>query len=363
MSSSGTMPPPKTTMSPASRSSSSSISLRNSVMWAPERTERPISVGVLLDGGLDDLLGRLVQARVDDLVAGVAQRPGDDLGAAVVPVESRLGHHDADRSRHDTHTFVETARGAALLGRGTAPEGLRRSVGTLADAAHRRPGHWSRRVTSPTSGAPRWARQSGAAAAACDAVHTGICTEMGLSTLSTRVGGFVSPDVRTFCSWLTIVLTPAPSPGAVPSTPREHPRPRQLGSTAPTNPVVPTAVTAKPSFAAFLPRPPLVGVAALALAAVGALTASSPAAAPSELTAGMSALAARPRLGVSGTSDVASARARGPPRAGGQPRLPARGAPGRRRRRQLQAAAEKQAKERNAALAAARRQRREAGRR
>ena len=40
-SSSGTMPPPKTTMSLASRSFSSSISLRNSVMWAPERTESP----------------------------------------------------------------------------------------------------------------------------------------------------------------------------------------------------------------------------------------------------------------------------------------------------------------------------------
>ena len=52
-------------------------------------------VGVLLDRGLHDLLGRLVEAGVDHLVAGVAQRAGHDLGAAVVAVETRLGHHDA----------------------------------------------------------------------------------------------------------------------------------------------------------------------------------------------------------------------------------------------------------------------------
>src|SRR4051794_31629223 len=53
-------------------------------------------VGVLLEDGLDDLLRRLVQARVDDLHAGVAQRAGDDLRAAVMAVEARLGHDDAD---------------------------------------------------------------------------------------------------------------------------------------------------------------------------------------------------------------------------------------------------------------------------
>ena len=65
-------------------------------MWAPERIERPTASRVLLDHGLDDLLGRLVQAGVDHLHAGVAQRAGDDLGAAVVPVEAGLGHDDAD---------------------------------------------------------------------------------------------------------------------------------------------------------------------------------------------------------------------------------------------------------------------------
>ena len=53
-------------------------------------------VGVLLDHGLGDLLGRLVQAGVDHLHAGVAQGAGDDLGAAIVAVEAGLGHDDAD---------------------------------------------------------------------------------------------------------------------------------------------------------------------------------------------------------------------------------------------------------------------------
>ena len=56
-------------------------------------------VGVLLDRGLDDLLGSLVQARVDDLHAGVAQSPGHDLRAAVVTIETGLGDDDADHAR------------------------------------------------------------------------------------------------------------------------------------------------------------------------------------------------------------------------------------------------------------------------
>ena len=53
-------------------------------------------VGVLLDGGLHDLLGRLVQPGVDDFHAGVAQRPRDHLGAPVVAVQARLGDDDAN---------------------------------------------------------------------------------------------------------------------------------------------------------------------------------------------------------------------------------------------------------------------------
>src|SRR5579884_2305561 len=57
---------------------------------------QPDRVGVLLDHGLDNLLGRLVKPRVDHLHPRVAKRAGDDLGAAVVPVEAGLGYDDAD---------------------------------------------------------------------------------------------------------------------------------------------------------------------------------------------------------------------------------------------------------------------------
>ena len=57
-------------------------------------------VRVLLNRGLDDLLGRLVKAGVDDLHAGIAERAGDDLCAAVVPVEARLRDDDADLPCH-----------------------------------------------------------------------------------------------------------------------------------------------------------------------------------------------------------------------------------------------------------------------
>ena len=57
-------------------------------------------VRVLLDRGLDDLLGRLVQPGVDDLHARVAERAGDDLRAAVVAVETGLCDHDPDLPRH-----------------------------------------------------------------------------------------------------------------------------------------------------------------------------------------------------------------------------------------------------------------------
>ena len=51
---------------------------------------QPDRVGVLLDRGLGDLLGRLVEAGVDDLEAGVAQGARDHLRAPVVPVEAGL---------------------------------------------------------------------------------------------------------------------------------------------------------------------------------------------------------------------------------------------------------------------------------
>ena len=60
-----------------------------SVMCAPERTNAD-RIGVLLDGGLDDLFGCLVQTCVDDFHAGVPERPCDHLRAAVMTVEAGL---------------------------------------------------------------------------------------------------------------------------------------------------------------------------------------------------------------------------------------------------------------------------------
>src|SRR5580765_2486521 len=66
------------------------------IVVGPREHGEPDGVGVLLNGGGDDLLGGLMQARVDHLEARVPERPRDDLGAAIVAVEPRLGHHHAD---------------------------------------------------------------------------------------------------------------------------------------------------------------------------------------------------------------------------------------------------------------------------
>ena len=99
MSPSGMIPPPKTTMSPASRSAQLLEHGGEERHVGAGEHRQADGVGVLLDRGLDDLLRRLVQAGVDDLDAGVAQRARHDLGAAVVPVEAGLGHDHADRAR------------------------------------------------------------------------------------------------------------------------------------------------------------------------------------------------------------------------------------------------------------------------
>ena len=57
----------------------------------PGQEGQPDGVGVLLDDGLDHLVGGLVQPGVDDLEPGVAEGPGDHLGAAVVPVQAGFG--------------------------------------------------------------------------------------------------------------------------------------------------------------------------------------------------------------------------------------------------------------------------------
>ena len=73
-------------------------------------------VGVLLQGGLDDLLRRLVQAGVDDLHARVTQRAGDDLRPSVVAVQAGLRDDDADLAvlGHDAPDHTRAGRPAGV---------------------------------------------------------------------------------------------------------------------------------------------------------------------------------------------------------------------------------------------------------
>ena len=96
MSSFGIVPPTTSTTSsaPCSRKQLGHAGHERHVRAGEDRQSD--GVGVLLDRGLHDLLGRLVEARVDDLHARVAEGAGDDLRAAVVAVEARLRDDDSD---------------------------------------------------------------------------------------------------------------------------------------------------------------------------------------------------------------------------------------------------------------------------
>ena len=88
---------------------------------------QPDRVGVLLDRGLHDLLGRLVQPGVDDLHASVAQRARDHLGAPVVPIEPRLCDHDPDPAVALGALWWQAIRDVGILAtpsRGATPKGV-----------------------------------------------------------------------------------------------------------------------------------------------------------------------------------------------------------------------------------------------
>ena len=66
-----------------------SISAATSTIWSSDgviRPERPIDVGALLDGRVEDPLGRHHHAEVDDLVVVAAEHDPDDVLADVVHV-------------------------------------------------------------------------------------------------------------------------------------------------------------------------------------------------------------------------------------------------------------------------------------
>ena len=63
-------------------------------------------VGILLEGGLRDLLRGLVQPGVDHLEAGVPQRPRDDLRPPVMAVQTGLRDHHAIAPPHPACTLA-----------------------------------------------------------------------------------------------------------------------------------------------------------------------------------------------------------------------------------------------------------------
>ena len=91
---------------------------RTDVHMRAGQDRQPDHVGVFLEGGGDDLLGRLPKARVDHLHPGVAECTGNDLGAAIVPVEARLGNDDADGCHQITASSTyspQTSRSASHI--------------------------------------------------------------------------------------------------------------------------------------------------------------------------------------------------------------------------------------------------------
>ena len=69
---------------------------------------------VLLDGRLDDHLGRLAEAGVDDLEALVAEAAGEHLCATVMAVEAGLGDQDLDRAIGHGRIVVATRQPASM---------------------------------------------------------------------------------------------------------------------------------------------------------------------------------------------------------------------------------------------------------
>ncbi len=96
MSTSGMMPPTTTSTSSSPCVAQQLHDPRTDVIVRARQDGQADDVGVFLEGRRDNLLGRLPQAGVDDFHARVTKGARDDLGAAVVPVETRLGDDDSN---------------------------------------------------------------------------------------------------------------------------------------------------------------------------------------------------------------------------------------------------------------------------
>ena len=100
MSPSGMIPPTITSTSSRPSGAEPVDDARDEGEMGARQQRQSDGVGVLLDHGLDHLLGRLVQPGVDHLEAGVPKGAGDDLGTSVVAIEPGLGHNDPVRTLH-----------------------------------------------------------------------------------------------------------------------------------------------------------------------------------------------------------------------------------------------------------------------
>ncbi len=66
----------------------------------PRKDRQPDGIDILLDGGRDDLVGRLAKTGVNNLETGVSKGGGDYFNSAIVTIKSGLGKQDSVFSFH-----------------------------------------------------------------------------------------------------------------------------------------------------------------------------------------------------------------------------------------------------------------------
>ena len=109
------------------------------VMCAPGEETHPQNVDILLDRGVDNLLGGAVQAGVDDVHARVAEAAGDHFHPTIVTVESDFRQKYSNifaHSRPPRGNARKPLRGGACRTRVFAFR-MRHTAGGCHDALHR----------------------------------------------------------------------------------------------------------------------------------------------------------------------------------------------------------------------------------